>query len=377
MNVTTLLSLTFFTLNLQNAFAKPEYAEREGKACQYCHVESNPGKVDGKTGKRFSTERGEKGLYYGNHNHSFAGYVTKVVVNPLPKLTYAWQEVCTDLPTRVAVADVTGDGVLRLISLHEKPGTADAAILKVRRWNGKGFDLDFSTEVKGSPARLAVGKFAGKKNPSQIVTENALFVWDGKTYQRKEALKPIPILGVTRPKDDVDRLLVFTLVNSQESIQAYRIDSTAKEAWLVDPVNPQASTEVEWRDMHASTSAFEKMGWPEDMSLGDAMGLWILPKLKDKKLYLYQIKAKRDFDLVKNPDNPRKPTIVYTGVKAYSITVRDITSGQEFWGTPQIQGTAFDVTLEDPKNGGKPGFLTLFSGSTPEKPRILYFFQFD
>ena len=105
MNFITLLALTFFTLNLQNAFAKPEYAEREGKACQYCHIESNPGKVDGKTGKRFSTERGEKGLYYGNHNHSFAGYVTKVVVNPLPKLTYSWQEECTDLPTRVAVAD--------------------------------------------------------------------------------------------------------------------------------------------------------------------------------------------------------------------------------------------------------------------------------
>ena len=354
------------------ALARPEYADREARACQYCHVDPNPGKIDTKTRKRFSTERNEKGLYYGNHNHTFKDYVEKKTNNPLPQLTYVWREEFRDLPTRVVSADVTGDGVLRLVSLHENSGDKNAAILKIRKWSGTAFVLEFSTEIKGSPKRLAVGRFAGKKAPCQIVTEDALFVWNGKTYQRRSASKPIAVFGITRQKDDSERLLV---ADSPDSVKAFRVDSSATGEWLIDPIDPPASKEVVWRDMHADSGFFEKMGFPTGMSIGDAMGLWTLPKMKS--LYLYQLKETADFDSVPNPENPKKLKVVFNGRKIYSITIRDINTGLECWGTPQIEGIAYDVALDDPRNGGKPGLLTLFGESTSLKPRIVYFFQFD
>jgi glutathione peroxidase len=48
-------------LTCQTAQAKPEYAMKEGKTCDYCHVK--PG-----------GDRNFRGLYYGTHNHSFADF---------------------------------------------------------------------------------------------------------------------------------------------------------------------------------------------------------------------------------------------------------------------------------------------------------------
>src|SRR5258708_3168027 len=45
------------------AQAKPEYAMREKKACAYCH--NNPAG---------GGARNPRGVYYGMHNHTFAGY---------------------------------------------------------------------------------------------------------------------------------------------------------------------------------------------------------------------------------------------------------------------------------------------------------------
>ena len=366
-----LSTLSFFAPKI--AMARPEYAEKEGRACQYCHNNSNPGKIDASTGKRFSTERNEHGIYYGSHNHTFAGFVEKSVVSAkAPQLTYEWREEFTDSPRRAVVADITGDGSLRLVSLHQKPDDKNAAILKIRQWDGKKFVVEFETDVKGSPNRLAAGKFGGKNRPCQIVTEDALWVWNGKSYTRRGSSKRLPIFGITRQRDGSERLL---LAESPDKVTSWTVNSEAAGDWLSNPTDPPASKEVVWRDMHADSDFFEKMGFPADMSLGSAMGLWTLPKIN--KLYLYQIKAQKDFDLIKNPDNSGKPTLVYKGIKGYSVTIRNIESGIESWGTPQIPGTAFDVALDDPKNGGKPGIVTLFGGITPDKPCVLYFFKFD
>ena len=48
------------------AEAKPEFAKKEGKKCEYCHTGEKPG-----------MKRGFRGLYYKQHALSFKGFVEK------------------------------------------------------------------------------------------------------------------------------------------------------------------------------------------------------------------------------------------------------------------------------------------------------------
>ena len=93
----------------READAKPEYARKEGVACQHCHLTGSPGALDQLTGRRQTTERNARGIYYGAHNHTFQGYIERPVTTSAggPTFRFAWKEEFKSLPRRMAVADVT------------------------------------------------------------------------------------------------------------------------------------------------------------------------------------------------------------------------------------------------------------------------------
>lgn len=45
-------------------FAKPDYAKKEAKPCQFCHVDA----------KKTPKELSEAGKFYSTHDHSLKGY---------------------------------------------------------------------------------------------------------------------------------------------------------------------------------------------------------------------------------------------------------------------------------------------------------------
>ena len=361
-----------------SAHAKPEYARKEGVACQYCHISGSPGSLDAFTGKRQSTDRNARGIYYGAHNHSFQGYVdaaspTRPAVGP--SFHYVWKEEFKTFPRRAAVGDVTGDGKPRLILLNEKPDDKFASTLEVKRWDGNAFVTEFTGDVHAAADMLAVGKIGGADKPAVIITSDALWIWDGKSFSRHPAAAPLPILGVTRMRDGSERVL---LAPSSNNIKAYKVNLTAvrKDDWLVDPIPAPTPPQDLWGDMHTSPAVFTTMGIPESLGAGGIVGIWNVKKFN--AYYIYHMD--RDFDVSADPQHPGKPKI--TDKNDY-VTFRDSRTGAKLWTSPKLPGQGFDIVLEDPKGGDKPGFLVLFDGiiavpgTTPGKGRTLAFFAMD
>ena len=252
--------------------ARPAYAQKEGKACQYCHISASPGliSVDPNTKLR-TTEpftRNARGIYYFEHNHTFDGYVERKVMGASapPVFHFGWRETLADLPRRVAVADVVGDGKPRLITLNEKVNDKLTSVLTVKHWDGKEFVAEFTTETHGPADRLAVGKFAGANRPAVILTSDALWLWSGKGYAHVPATRPLALFGIARMHDGSERVLV---ANSPSDIKAYTVDAKSGDGeWLKDGIAPPNSGQVTWCDMHATPDFFDKIGMPTILQPG-------------------------------------------------------------------------------------------------------------
>jgi len=360
------------------ASARPEYARKEGVACQYCHVNGSPGSLDSLTGKRQSTMRNERGIYYGTHNHSFAGFVdnANTVKNLKPTFRYVWKEEFKTLPRRVAVADVTGDGKPRLISLNEKEGNKTTSTLEVKRWDGAAFKTEFTGDVQAPADGLAVGKFGGADHPAVILTSDALWAWNGTTFTRRPAAAPMSILGTTRLQDGSERVL---LAPNSKSLLAYKVNlaSIKQNDWLVDPVPAPSPPQNVWGDMHSTPEYLSALGVPDQLGAGGLFGIWYIKKAN--VYYIYQLD--RDTTIGPDPQNPGKPKVSYTNT--YFITFRETQSGNTLWTSPKLPGEGLDLILDDPKRGGKPGLLVLFNGTTPVnattagKGRTLVFFSME
>lgn len=370
---TLLLSLTV----VSGAFARPEYARKEGVACQHCHISGSPGQLDRFTGQRNTTMRNERGLYYGSHNHSFAGYVESGGTKTMrPTFRYAWKEEFKSLTRRIAVGDVTGDGKPRLITLNEKQGDKATSTLEVKRWDGKAFVDEFTGDVRTTADRLAVGKFGGADRPAVILTADALWTWNGTTFTRHAAANPMAIVGSTRLQDGSERVL---LAPASNNVQAYRVNLTSvkQDDWLVDPIPAPTPPKNVWGDMHAPREFLSAMRVPDQLGAGGLYGIWYIKQAN--VYYLYQLD--RDTSIGPDPQNPGKPKITYTNT--YFVTFRETKTGETMWTSPKLPGEGLDLIIDDPKGGGKPGLLVLFNGTTPVnattpgKGRTLAFFVME
>jgi hypothetical protein len=364
-----ILGATFIIMCGKSAEARPEYARKEGLACQYCHVSGSPNSIDAATGRRESTMRNERGIYYGSHNHSFAGYVEKSEGNTrsIPKFRLAWYGEFMDAPRRMAIADVVGDGTVRLVTLNEKPDNKNAGTLMVKRWNGKTFITEFTGDLQTAPDKLAVGKFAGSNRPAVIVTGDALWFWNGTTFEHKPASHPIALFGATRLKEGGERVLI---AESPTDIKAYRVDIGAKGGdWLIDKISAPTPFQVLWGDMHTTPEGFQQMGVNEVFGSGGLVGIWDV--WKSGTYFLYH--ADRDYDLIPDPNNKNQPKIVYNN-QSSTITFSDRGSGGALWTSPKLSGIVYDLAIEDPKASGKPGFAVLSSTAPGSKGRSIYFF---
>ncbi|HLK59354.1 MAG TPA: hypothetical protein VKU00_22530 [Chthonomonadaceae bacterium] len=360
------------------AWAKPQYAMKEEKSCQYCHVNVAPGQPDEATGLRQLTTRNPRGIYYQAHNHTFEGYSERQVMGAAAPPVYhlVWKEDLPDAPRRIAVADVTGDGKPRLITLNEDPERRGFAILTVKKWDGKAFTTEFTGAVKALPDKLAVGKFAGKDKPAVIVTGDALWYWDGKTYARKPASRPLPLFGVARLLSGSECLVLGDLGADGKTpvFKAYRVDTSAAE-WLTDRSEAPTAKQVSLYDMRADPEFFHAMG----IVANGVIGLWDVRKFGT--LFFYYVRGEPILETSGAPGDakdPKQGKVTSRGIASH-VAFRDPSKdqGEELWSTPKMEGMVMDVAQEDGKGSGKPGLLVLTSASDTSKTRMLTFFLLD
>lgn len=377
----------FVCFSARTAEARPEYAQKEAKACLYCHVSASPGLSDPASGKVEPTTRNARGIYYGEHDHSFTGYVERKVMGAAapPVFHFGWKLVLTDLPRRIAVDQAVGEERPRLISLNEKPGDKNGAILTVKRWDGKALVTEFSQETSGASDKLAVGHFAGANRRAVILTEDAVWFPEGKLYVRKPFAHPMNLFGATRLKDGTERVLVTRTVKSgadeQIEVKAYRVDPTGKgDDLLIDPIAAPGSAQVLWGDMHADPTFFSKIGMPFGLGSGGLIGLWDVRKFG--KMFLYQAKVNQDLDIKPTPDEKGNPQFVIRS-QAWNVAFLDTAAdpsqpapGQLYY-TPTLSGAICDIAIQSMKSKDIPGLLILTSASMDGKGRSLYFFPLD
>jgi hypothetical protein len=370
------------------AAAKPAYAQKEGKACQYCHTSASPGliTVDPVTKERKVEpfNRNARGIYYADHNHSFEGYVERKVMGASapPVFHFGWRETLSDSARRVAVADVVGDGRPRLITLSEKANNKSTSVLAVKRWDGKAFVTEFTAETQGPADRLEVGKFAGADRPAVILTSDALWFWSGKVYTHVPAARPLPLFGIARMHDGTERVLV---ANSPTDIKAYTVDMKPGSGdWLTNGIPAPSSSQVTWADMHASTEFFDKIHVPTVLSQGGVIGVWDVRKFG--KTFLYHALLNQDYDVKNDASGNNKPEFVLKS-QTWCVEFVDPSDTSQsnakrngpvgLYFTPSLPSAIYDIATESAKGDGAPGLLILSGDAGDGKGRSLYFYPLD
>jgi hypothetical protein len=339
------------------AFARPIYAMKESKPCLYCHVDPKGGGT-----------RNPRGVYYAQHSHTFRDFdEDKVMGQYKARLMHkAWSETLPAAARRVAVADTLGDGVLRLVILSEGD-SKDSRSLSVRKWDSGAWKTEFSAELPGSGDRLAVGKFSSGK-PAVIVTDKALFYWDGKTYAKKASVGQLAILGTVVLKTGGDKLLLM----EAGKLKVHSVDVDA-EKWLQAGADPPPIAYMSFTDMKGPTDDLTAVGMPKELATGGVVGVWDTQKANLLLLYGIQVDEVRE-------TKPDAKTALDNELKGYRshITIVDprVPVFKPLWHSETLPGSVLDVTLNDPRTGAK-GILVLSDGSEDGKGHTLCFYQLD
>ena len=214
---------------------------------------------------------------------------------------------------------------------------------------------------------MQVGKFAGAGNPAVILTADALWKWNGKTFERKSAAKSLNLFGNTRLKSGEERVLIAT---SATDIKAWKINpNSANGDFLTDGIEMPNSSGVLWGDMHATTAFFGEMGFPELLSEGGIIGLW--DARNNGKVVLYYEKINRDMDI---KQGSAKPELTLKSQTYYLALVDPaVGTATDIWASPPLPAPLLDVRTEDARGSTSGGLLFLLGEPGKDKHRLLAF----
>jgi hypothetical protein len=264
-----------------------------------------------------------------------------------------------DLPAgtqRVAVADVTGDKVPRLLVLNAE-GT-----LAIHKLSAEGSKEEATVALGTSASRFVVGHFT-KGKPAQIVVPNAAFYREGETYRKKELPDLTDVTGSVRFADGAE--VIFSM--SPESPPAsFELDVAAEKPVKPGRELPQPQAEgSDFREVVAffGPELFEREPFPAEVRNGKLVRLFI-PR-SDKKLYGIFSWQATDGSYV----------AVVGGGDLFPQPVAEM---KPLWKSPKLAGKVLDLALgPDPKGGTQTGLLVLTQAGEDGKGRSLEFFAME
>lgn len=361
------------------AKAIPAYSIKEQKPCGYCHVSSDPGYVDASSGAVQTTSLNQRGLYYQAHQHSFAGYVERPASTE-SFFQFKWRVTLKAAVTRVAVADIRGDGQPALICLEKPQQPKEPPSLAVFEVAADGVKQALSAAAPGQPDQMEAGRFAGKTAPAVVVTSDAVWHWRGGSLVPNKLDHPVSLFGAVRMRNGEERVLVR---RGPGDVEAFLVNpSAAGDAQLTSPIRaPTDPSQFQWADMHAPPQDLLTMGLPVAMAAGGLIGVWHTPPPARPRVVIYEAHVNQDFDVQTDPANPGKPKFTLKsqtwGVEAHDTAVAapDAIVGPGIFYTGTLPGAVLDIVPESPRKQDGPGLLVLTSAAPDGAGEGLYFFS--
>ncbi|MBC7526895.1 MAG: hypothetical protein H7308_05035 [Chthonomonadaceae bacterium] len=365
------LFLTFIALcaMLSPAFARPEYAKKELKPCSYCHVNASPNLKDMKTGVVYATTRNERGTWYETHDHTFDGYrATVAAKQTLPSFHALWRTSLKDSPRKAALADLSGDGKPRLVTLNEDGEKKGNAKIFLYKWNGKGWDEETNLSYVGRSDRMFVGNLVGNGRPVIATADSIVSLENGKLVQRP-LTKSMNLVGAVRLKDNTERIM---LAGQDNTLKTYSIVIREGGGSLSasTPLEGLSQEKIAWYDLHVTPELEAVVGKEGE---GGLLALWKLPETN--QAIFYRIRTNPDYDVAFESLTSRKLKYTLKG-QAYHL-VYGFLDGAELWASPPMVALPSDVSVYIGKGEFASGFLVLEKEAGADKTCPLTFYALD
>jgi hypothetical protein len=271
-----------------------------------------------------------------------------------------------DLPpdtTRAVVADITGDGKPRLLTLGAD-GTLSVHKIAAGAAEGKP-EKEASVALGKDATKFLVGRFA-KGKPALIVAPGGTFYWDNNKFAQKPALEQELGNGMTgsfRRKDGFEAFFVFSPGAPPSS---YVVDLSAEKIYQPGPELPEPTAEGSpLREMVVNfpRAFFEQMSFPDEVKAGSLARLFD-PRGQDKLFGLFAWQA-ADGSYV-------------AVVEGSSLFPRPRADAKPSWKSAKLAGKVLDIALgADVKGTEQTGFYVLQEAGAEQKERVLEFFALD
>ncbi len=261
-------------------------------------------------------------------------------------LRIAWQAPVASTAYRVGAGDTVGDGTDRLVLLL--PLANGGVKVAVQTWDGKGFRTQWSAERPSTQPLLAVGRFAGKDKPAQIVLSSGYYQWkDGDyTFTEFESVKS-PVGWVRMAIGDV------LLLRNGREFQPAKLNLDAPGASAIEPdaqfsLLEPADGQAALGALHVPASELQA-GVPVEFAPSGLMAFWDV--LGDKKPARVLASA------------TEKNAVVLT--RDYSPTNVPV-----LWRSPDMPGRIADFAFGNPRKG-EAGLLVLSASDDKGMGRTL------
>jgi hypothetical protein len=326
------------------ALARPEFAAKEGKTCDYCHFNPKGG-----------GPRNYRGIYYARHGHSFAGF-NDVLIPPPPTLSLVWQETFPSRPTRVAIADTVGNGHPGLLILD--PGArTDLRILRALAWDEgtKQLRETGSVQLSKDADWMEAGRFV--PGAPAVVTMGSGFVsFNGKAYTFQPGRHVGNFLSAMSLRTPNDLLMTFDGQNPA----THTVNPAGGQDWLSVSGKFQAFSGPDLCSMDFRG---------ETLPLPLIAGYFGVPgPLDDLKFFGEWNPRSEDENLIYVPERGAGALPSRAGLYSADEKTPE-------WLSPELSGPVLDITTgPDVRTGSGDGLYVLATGSHPRDPNTLYFF---
>jgi hypothetical protein len=334
--------------------AKPEYARKEKKQCGYCHTNPAGGGA-----------RNARGVFYAMHNHTFEGYDEAKVMGTAgetakkggtPAFKSAWKVEVPAATKRIAVGDVVGDKVTRLLVLddHNK--------LTVLNVAGDMPKEEATADLGDQGSKFVVGNFA-KGKPAVVAVPGAIFYRDGDSVKKKAVADLTDITGFVKFTDGTENFFFF---GGGGQPDVYALDVNADKPLIAgrEMVDPASGGGVYSNLVaHLPAEILGALGLPEQGQKSGIIGMF--DPRNEGKLYVWVPWAD-------NGDNTLKVTAID------GLSHDGNSEFKPLWSSPKLAGKVLDASYGvDPRNAKQSGLFVLMATGEGGKGRTVEFFALD
>lgn len=271
------------------------------------------------------------------------------IAQDVPAIKTTWNAELPAGVRRIAVADVAGDGKLRLLAL----GTG--AALTIYGLAGDKPAQEATVDLGPSADQFVAGKFA--KDRSAIAAPGVIVLKEGDAYKVHKTAKVDRVTGMVRFSDGTENLFFFDGMSSPDS---WAVDPAAAEPAVTGREMPNPGQDpgaYTYALIHVKPEMLAAFHLPEQAQKAGVFGFHAMPGGK-----LVSFAPWIDAD-------------------ASYLTLYEMRMGEPgddlkpLWKSPKLPGKVLDMAIgSDPKTGKGMGLYVLQATGTDGKGRLVEYY---